>query len=114
LGEFIGFDGDSDIDEGNESTFDGTANTQEEDKEPSLDRDLWTLLDNQQGSTKNIDSMIKSKLSDFSGQDQYCSSALFWCKQEEILSYVGLYLVIVCRSASNPKNKGGRRELDTR
>jgi hypothetical protein len=52
LGEFIGFDGDSDIDEGNESTFDGTANTQEEDKEPSPDRDLWTLLDNQQGSTK--------------------------------------------------------------
>jgi hypothetical protein len=75
LGEFIGFDGDSDTDEGNESAFDGTANIQE-DKESSLHRDLWTLLDNPQGSTKKIDSMIESNLLDFSGQDQYCSSAV--------------------------------------
>ena len=73
LGDFIGFDGDSDTDEGNESAFDGTANAQEGDQEPSLDRDLWTLLDNPQGSSKKIDNMIEANLLDFSGQDKYCS-----------------------------------------
>uniref|UniRef100_A0ACD6A2X3 Uncharacterized protein n=1 Tax=Avena sativa TaxID=4498 RepID=A0ACD6A2X3_AVESA len=78
LGDFIGFDADSDADEGNESAFDGSA-TQEGDKDPSLDKDLWTLLDNPQGSSKKIDSMIESNLSDFSGQDQYCSSSSVNC-----------------------------------
>ncbi|CAM0947090.1 unnamed protein product [Alopecurus aequalis] len=76
LGDFIGFDGDSDTDEANESAFDGSANTQEGDQEPSLDRDLWTLLDNPQGSSKKIDNMIEANLSDFSGQDKYCSPSV--------------------------------------
>jgi len=72
-GDFMGFDGDSDTDEGNESALDGSANTREENKEASLDSDLWTLLDNPQGSSKKIDNMIESNLSYFSGQDKYCS-----------------------------------------
>lgn len=75
-GDFIGFDGGSDTDEGDESAFDGIAYAQEEDKEPLPDRDLWTLLDTPQGSSKKIDCMIESNLSDFSGQDHYCSSAV--------------------------------------
>lgn len=77
LGDFVGFDdSDSAMDEGNESVFDGSVNAQEEDKETSLDRDLWALLDNPQGSSKKIDSMIKANLSGFSGQDKYCSPAV--------------------------------------
>ncbi|KAM0906014.1 hypothetical protein ACQ4PT_017000 [Festuca glaucescens] len=84
LGDFIGFDGDSDTDEGNESAFDDSFNTQEENKEASLDRDLWTLFDNK-GSSKKIDNMIESNLLDFSGQDKYGSSGVkYWCKQEEV------------------------------
>ncbi|KAM0906009.1 hypothetical protein ACQ4PT_017002 [Festuca glaucescens] len=75
LGDFIGFDGDSDTDEGNESAFDDSFNTQEENKEASLDRDLWTLFDNK-GSSKKIDNMIESNLLDFSGQDKYGSSGV--------------------------------------
>ncbi|XP_047074864.1 uncharacterized protein LOC124684635 [Lolium rigidum] len=74
-GDFIGFDGDSDTDEGNESACDGSFNTQEENKEASLDRDLWTLFDNK-GSSKKIDSMIESNLLDFSGEDKYGSSGV--------------------------------------
>ncbi|VAH42907.1 unnamed protein product [Triticum turgidum subsp. durum] len=62
LGDFVGFD---------DSDSDGSANDQEEDKETSLDRDLWALLDNPQGSSKKIDSMIEANLLDFSGQDNY-------------------------------------------
>ncbi|KAE8774905.1 hypothetical protein D1007_52638 [Hordeum vulgare] len=77
LGDFVGFDdSDSAMDEGNGSAFDGSANAQEEDKEASLDRDLLALLDNPQGSSKKIDSMIKANLSDFSGQDKYCNPAV--------------------------------------
>ncbi|EMS50369.1 hypothetical protein TRIUR3_17098 [Triticum urartu] len=76
LGDFVGFDdSDSATDEGNESAFDGSA-TQDENKETSLDRDLWALLDNPQGSSKKIDNMIEANLLDFSGQDKYCSPAV--------------------------------------
>ncbi|XP_037476006.1 uncharacterized protein LOC119353489 isoform X1 [Triticum dicoccoides] len=76
LGDFVGFDdSDSATDEGNESAFDGSA-TQDENKETPLDRDLWALLDNPQGSSKKIDNMIEANLSDFSGQDKYCSPAV--------------------------------------
>ncbi|KQJ98268.1 uncharacterized protein LOC104584212 [Brachypodium distachyon] len=77
--ELLGdFEGDSDT-EGDESAFDGSANTQEEDKELSLDSDLLALLDNPlnpQGSSMKIDNMIEANLLDFSGQDKCCSSAL--------------------------------------
>jgi hypothetical protein len=75
LGDFIGFDGDSDTDEGNESAFDDSFNTQEENKEASFDKDLWTLFDSK-GSSKKIDNMIESNLLDFSGQDKYGSSGV--------------------------------------
>uniref|UniRef100_A0A453AUG5 NHL repeat-containing protein 2 n=1 Tax=Aegilops tauschii subsp. strangulata TaxID=200361 RepID=A0A453AUG5_AEGTS len=76
LGDFVGFDdSDSATDEGNESAFDGSA-PQDENKETSLDRDLLALLDIQQGSYKKIDNMIEANLSDFSGQDKYCSPAV--------------------------------------
>jgi hypothetical protein len=75
LGDFIGFDGDSDTDEGNESAFDDSFNTQEENEEASVDKDLWTLFDSK-GSSKKIDNMIESNLLDFSGQDKYGSSGV--------------------------------------
>lgn len=75
LGDFIGFDGDTDTDEGNESAFDDSFNTQEENEEASVDKDLWTLFDSK-GSSKKIDNMIESNLLDFSGQDKYGSSGV--------------------------------------
>lgn len=75
FGDFISFDGDTDTKEGNESAFDGRANTQE-DKESSFDSDLRALLDNPQCSFKKIDNMIEANLSDFSGQEKYCSSTV--------------------------------------
>jgi hypothetical protein len=74
-GDFIGFDGDSDTDEGNESACDDSFNTQEENEEASVDKDLWTLFDSK-GSSKKIDNMIESNLLDFSGQDKYGSSGV--------------------------------------
>uniref|UniRef100_J3MSZ6 Uncharacterized protein n=1 Tax=Oryza brachyantha TaxID=4533 RepID=J3MSZ6_ORYBR len=72
-GNFIGFDGDTSSEEDNEPAADVCGRIHN-DKDPA--GDLAALLDSPQVSSMKIDDMIEANLSDFSGQENYNSSAV--------------------------------------